>query len=143
MVGIRSWIAVALLILGIPVLAQERPAEMKLTQRYLEPVCLDGAPVKAGDRNWKLGAGAHTLALTMRNDPRPGVEANGVPGVAEVSFTLEAAHTYEVEVRASTAAFATRVWERAEWTPVVRDRTADRIISTEPQWRVSGCVVPR
>lgn len=142
--GIGSGVAV-LLMLGVPVAAKEPLAEVKVTQRYLESVCLDGAPVKPGERNWRLGVGAHSLAFTMRNDPRQGVEPHqriepkGAPGVAEVSFTLEASHKYEVEVRASAMAFSTRVWERGEWRPVVRDRTADRVISGEPQWRDSGC----
>jgi hypothetical protein len=142
--GIGPRVAV-LLMLGAPVAAEQPPAEVKLTQRYLEPVCLDGAPVKSGERNWRLGAGAHSLAFTMRNDPRQGVEPHqrlepkGPPGVAEVSFTVEAGHKYEVEIRASAMAFSSRIWERGEWKPVVRDRTADRVISGEPQWRDSGC----
>jgi hypothetical protein len=137
-------VAVLLLLSG-PVMAEAPLAEVKVTQRYLEPVCLDGAPVKPGERHWKLSPGGHSLAFTMRNDPRPGQESHQKneprpsPGVAEVSFTLEGSHKYEVEARGSAMAFSTRVWERGEWTPVVRDRTADRVTSAEPVWRDSGC----
>ena len=142
MVAVRSGVAV-LLLLGVPV--KEPVAKVKVTQRYLEPVCLDGAPIKPGERNWRLGVGPHSLAFTMRNDPRQGVEPHqrvdpkGAPGVATVSFTVEASSRYEVEVYAPAMAFSSRVWERGEWKPVVRDRTADRVISGEPQWSDSGC----
>jgi hypothetical protein len=138
------WVAV-LLVSGVSLMAEAPLVEVKVTQRYLEPVCLDGAPVRPGERQWRLSAGAHSLAFTMRNDPRQGVELHQridpkeAPGVAEVSFTLEASHKYEVEVRASAMAFSSRVWERGEWTPAVRDRTVDRVINGEPQWRDSGC----
>lgn len=142
--GIGSRV-VALLMLGVPVAAQEPLAEVKVTQRYLEPVCLDGAAIKPGERSWRLGLGPHSMALTMRNAPRPGIEphqavdAEGGPGVASISFTVEASHRYEVEARAPAAAFSWRVWKRGEWKPVVCDRTADLVISGEPQWSDSGC----
>jgi hypothetical protein len=116
------------------------PVEVKVTQKYLVPVCRDGEPVKKGERRWRLTAGTHAFAFTMRNAPRPGIpEAGAAPGVAVVQFALEAGHRYEVEVRAPAMAFSARVWKRGDWTPVVRDRTADRIVSGEPQWRDSGC----
>jgi hypothetical protein len=142
--GIRSSIVV-LFVLGVPVAAGQPLAEVKVTQRYLEPLCLNGAPVKPRERNWRLAVGAHSLAFTMRNEPRQGVEPHqrihpkGSPGVATVSFTVEANHKYEVEVRASAMAFSSRVWERGEWKPVVRDRTTNRLISGEPLWSDSGC----
>jgi len=37
-------------------------------------------------------------------------------------------------VRADSTAFSTRVWRSGEWTPVVRDRTTDRIVSSTPVW---------
>jgi hypothetical protein len=142
--GIRSSIGL-LLILGVPVAAGEPQAAVKVTQRYLEPLCLNGVAVKPGERHWRLAVGTHSLAFTMRNDARQGVElhqsihSKGAPGVATVSFTVEADHKYEVEVRASALAFSSRVWERGEWKPVVRDRTADRLISGEPLWSEAGC----
>jgi hypothetical protein len=141
--GIGPSVAV-LLMLGAPVMVMVQGglvAEVKVKQRYLEPVCLDGKPVRPGERQWELSGGAHSLSFTMRNDPRQGAEPDPkqAPGVAELSFTVEAGHKYEVEVRGPTTAFSTRVWERGEWKPVVRDRTADRVISGEPEWRDSGC----
>ena len=135
---LRPSIAVALL-LGAPLAADEPRVEVKVTQKYLEPVCLDDTAVKPGQRRWKLGRGPHTLAFTMRNAPRTGVQPKQAPGVATVSFTLEASHKYEVEVRAAAMAFSTRTWERGEWKPAVRDRTTDRVISGEPSWSDSGC----
>jgi hypothetical protein len=141
--GIGPSVAV-LLMLGAPVMVEGPVAEVKVTQRYLEPVCLDGKPVRSGERKWRLSGGAHSLSFTMRNDPQGAepherIEPKQSPGVAEVSFTVETGHRYEVEVRGPTMAFSTRVWERGEWKPVVRDRTADRVISGEPEWKDSGC----
>lgn len=137
--------AAVLFALGVSVAAAEPTADVKVAHRHLEPVCLDGAPVKPGERNWRLEPGTHSLALTMRNDPRQGMEPHqrvvpkGAPGVAAVSFNLEAGHRYEVEVRAPATAFSTRLWERGEWRPVVRDRTVDREVSGEPLWLDAGC----
>jgi hypothetical protein len=134
-----------LLLLGVSVAVKEPVVEVKVTHRCLEPVCLDGAPIKPGQRNWRLSVGPHSLAFTMRNDPRQGVEPHqrvdpkGAPGVAAVSFTVEASHSYEVEVRASAMAFSSRMWDGGEWKLVVRDRTTDRVISGEPLWSDSGC----
>jgi hypothetical protein len=61
------------------------------------------------------------------------------PGVATVRFALEAGHRYEVEVRAPALSFSWRVWVQGEWKPVVRDRTVDRIVSSEPEWTSEGC----
>lgn len=118
--------------------------EVRVTQRYLEPLCLNGASVKPGEREWTLGAGAHSLTFTMWNAPRrqaepePGIDAK-TAGMATVSFTLETGHQYEVEVRAPAATFSLRVWERGDWSPVVRDRTADRIVSGDPTWDAASC----
>lgn len=137
--------AAVLFALGVSVAADEPTADVRVTQRYLEPVCLNGAPVGAGARSWRLGAGTHSLAFTMRNDPRQGAEPHqrvapkAAPGIASVSFTLQAGHRYEVEVRAPAMAFSTRLWERGEWRPVVRDRTVDREVSGEPLWLDAGC----
>lgn len=112
-------------------------AQVKVTQRHLVPLCLNGAPVKAGTREWKLEAGTHSMAFTMRNEPRPGFvgDGNTASAVAAISFTAEPGHSYEVEVRAEAVSFSTRVWTRGEWRPVVRDRTLDRIVSGEAEWR--------
>jgi len=60
-------------------------------------------------------------------------------GFATVKFTPEVGHKYEIEVRAPTMSFPRRAWDRGTWKPVVRDRTADRIISGEPEWSATGC----
>jgi hypothetical protein len=114
--------------------------EVKVTQKYLVPLCLDGRPVESGDRRWKLASGSHSLAFTMRNSPRtevPGAEV--APGFAVVGVVLEAGHEYEVEIRAPETTFSSRVWKEGEWKPVVRNRTTDRIVSGEPEWKASGC----
>jgi hypothetical protein len=75
--------------------------EIKVTQKYLVPVCLNGRPVDSGERRWWLTPGSHTLAFTMRNTPRSAVaDAEAVPGIAVVRFMLDAEHKYEVEIRA-------------------------------------------
>jgi hypothetical protein len=121
--------------------AQPLPgAKLTVTQAHLVPTCLDGQP--AGDkRSWTLTAGDHTIAFTMRNEPRPGAAAESVesPGVATVTFTIEAGHKYEAEVRAEALTFSRRVWERGHWTPVVRDRTVDRIVGGGPRWTGDDC----
>jgi hypothetical protein len=117
--------------------------EVTVKQRYLEPVGVDGEPAKAGDRQWRLDLRTHALAFTMRNEPRPGSTASGIrPGIAVISFTPEAGHRYEVEIRAPDETYSRRVWRQGEWTPVVRDRTADRLVSTAPEWRDSACGPP-
>ena len=122
-------------------LAQPAPsAKVKVTQSHLTPTCLDGKP--AGDkRTWTLATGDHTMAFTMRNEPRSGGAAPSAesPGVATVTFGLEAGHDYEVEVRADPTTFSRRVWQPQQWTPVVRDRTTDRIVSNEPRWTGEAC----
>ena len=115
-------------------------AKVKVTQSHLVPTCLDGT--STGDqRTWTMASGEHTMAFTMRNEPRSGVGAASAdsPGVATVTFTLEAGHAYEVEVRAEPTSFSRRVWERQQWNPVVRDRTADRIVSSDPRWTGEEC----
>jgi len=64
-------LSVVLLAAGcrLPSGASEPTVEVKVTQKYLVPVCLDGAPVN-GDRHWRLTLSEHTLAFTMRNEPR-------------------------------------------------------------------------
>jgi hypothetical protein len=122
-------------------LAQPSPgARLQVTQSHLVPTCLDGSPAGA-HRAWTLPAGAHTMTFTMRNQPRPGMVAESVesPGEATVTFTIEAGHKYEAEVRAEASTFSRRVWERGHWTPVVRDRTVDRIVSSEPRWTGETC----
>ena len=114
-------------------------AEVKVTQRYLVPLCLDGSAVTAGQRRWRLPAGAHSLAFTMRSDARSAAQGNAATGVATVPFTVEAGHRYEVEVRAPVLTFSSRSWTAREWKPLVRDRTRESIVSDEPEWNGSGC----
>ena len=112
-----------------------------VTQRDLVPLCLDGAGVEADKRSWQLDQREHSLAFTMRNRPRTRApEPDKVPGVALVRFIPERGHRYEVEIRTSSpTAYSTRVWEQGTWKPVVRDRTLDRIVSSEPEWIASRC----
>lgn len=126
------------LALAALVMAEPAAGALRLTQRALVPVCLDGAPVAGGRRSWPTGAAPMTLAVTMTNRPRTGT-ADAAPGQASVTFTPEAGHRYEVEVRASTEAFARRVYAAGAWTPVVRDRTTDRIVSSAPVWVTGPC----
>jgi hypothetical protein len=115
-------------------------ARLAVTQRALVVQCFNGAPVVPRTRAWTVAAPV-TLAVTMRNQPRPGMAAadGGGPGTAIVQFTPEPGHHYEVEVRADTAAFSTRVWPKGTWTPVVRDRTSDRVVSGDPEWAAPPC----
>ncbi len=128
----------------MPIFAEQHESaarvEMKVTQKYLVPVCLNGRPVDSGERRWWLTPGSHSLAFTLRNAPRSAVaDAEAVPGIAVVRFMLDAEHRYEVEIRAPATTFTSRVWKSGEWKPVVRDRTADRLVSSEPDWLVAGC----
>ena len=122
-----------------PTAASAATAPVRITNSHLVATCLDGKTVTAGTRNWNLGAPA-SLTVTMRNEPRSGV-ANVPPGVAVITFTPEEGHRYEIEVRASATANSQRVWAQGEWTPVVRDRTTDKVVSSEPSW-LSGNPCP-
>ena len=131
--------AVLLATAGGPTFAQRDGAQLKVTQPALIVQCKDGAAVADGQRAWTVTAPV-TLAVTMRNRPRPGMApADGDPGTAIVRFSPEPGHRYEVEVRADATSFSTRVWPKGEWTPVVRDRTADRIVSSDPDWSAPPC----
>jgi hypothetical protein len=124
-----------------PAPAQER-ADLRVTQRYLVPLCLDGHAVTAHQRRWKVGPGEHTLVFTMHNDPRPGMGGNEEPGRAAIHFTAAAGGRYEVETRAGTLTYSRRVWKEGEWKPVVRERRSDTLVSSEPTWsdsNASGC----
>ena len=123
---------------AVVLLAAAPAGSLKVTQRHLVAVCLDGAPVRAGTRSWTLGAAPVTLVATMRNRPRAGV-ADADPGHAQVTFTPEPGHRYEIEVGAPSSAFAQRVFARDEWTPVVRNRTTDRVVSSEVRWVAAAC----
>jgi hypothetical protein len=112
--------------------------KVTITQRALVPLCVNSAPANNA-RQWTVESGPMTLALTMKNQPRPGIK-NEPPGVAVISFVPEPGHVYEVEVRAEPSSYSRRVWPAQEWTPVVRDRTTDRIVSTDPDWQYAGCV---
>lgn len=111
---------------------------LRVTQRHLVPVCLDAAPVAAGTRSWRTGDTTMAITFTMRNQPRAGT-ADAAAGYATISFTPEVGHRYEVEVRSTPQAFSRRVWPEGAWTPVVRDRTIDRIVSGEPVWGSPSC----
>jgi hypothetical protein len=133
----RGWL-LPTLVLAVLATAATAGVEVKVTQKYLVPVCLDGAPVNE-DRHWRLALSEHTFAFTMKNVPRHAAAEAGSPGFALIRFTPEAGHRYEVEVRAPETSFSTRVWSRGEWKPVVRDRTTDEIVSGKPEWRDEAC----
>ena len=108
-------------------------AEVNITQKLLVPGCVDGTPMKAYQRRWRLELRPQAASFTMGSDARQA-------GFATVRFTPEAGHKYEVEVRTDDAmAFARRLFARGTWKPVVRDRTADRIVSGEPEWSDVAC----
>jgi hypothetical protein len=114
-------------------------ADVKVTQKYLWPLCLNGAPVTPGERRWRLPLQTQSLAFTMRSTGQGAAAPDGGAGVALVHFTPEAGHRYEIEVRAPAASYSYRAWKQGEWKPVVRDRTSDRIVSDEPAWTNSAC----
>ena len=127
-----SYAVLMLLVASCAVAGPTAAARVRLTNSHLVATCVDGKAVAVRTRDWHFAAPA-TLTLTMRNEPRPGID-NAAPGLATITFTPEDGHRYEVEVRASAAANSQRVWRQGEWTPVVRDRTTDRVVSSEPQW---------
>lgn len=131
-------LTVMLVVLTIAAPVAAPAGSLTVTQRHLVPVCRGAASVPAGTRSWPIGEGPLALTFTMRNQPRTG-RAGAEPGYATVTFTPEAGHRYEVEVRAAPQTFSTRVWTEGHWAPVVRDRTADRLVSTEPVWGPPPC----
>ncbi|HYE84852.1 MAG TPA: hypothetical protein VEA16_00755 [Vicinamibacterales bacterium] len=112
-------------------------AEVRVSNSHLVVTCVAGQSVANTPRRWNL-AQPTAFTFTMRNQPRPGIE-NREPGLAVISFTPQAGHEYEIEVRSDASAFSRRVWTKGEWKPVVRDRTTDRIVSSEPVWIERGC----
>lgn len=122
------------------VLAVVPAGSLKVTQRHLVAVCLDAAPVRVGARSWNTGTTAMALTVTMRNQPRPGI-AEAAAGYATVTFTPEAGHRYEIEVRAAPQTFSQRVWPEGAWTPVVRDHTDNRLVGSVPVWGPPPCPV--
>lgn len=112
------------------------PARLRVTQGALVVVCKDGGASR--ERAWTLPTQPVTLVTTMTNAPRSGI-ANAEPGHARITFTPEAGHRYQLEVRADAAAFSRRVFAREAWAPVVRDRTLDRVVSSAPEWTDGRC----
>jgi hypothetical protein len=113
-------------------------ARLAITHRDLVPECLDGSSVPTGRRSWTIAPGRVSLVLSMRSQPRPAGQQPD-SGRATISFSAEANHRYEVEVRAEQEAYSTRVWRAGEWQPVVRDRTTDRVVSDPARWVEAGC----
>ena len=114
--------------------------DVKVTHHYLQPLCLNGTPVKANKRRWQVPVQSQTLTFTMKNEPRePVPQPVPKPGIAVVRFTPQPGHRYEVEVRAPLETYSARVWEKGKWAPVVRDRTLDSLVSSEPEWIETGC----
>jgi hypothetical protein len=135
------FLSTALLAVVEPTATSGVEVEVKVTQKYLVPVCLDDALLKPGqsDRHWRLTASEHTFIFTMRNEPRHAAVPEVSPGFAVVRFTPEAGHRYEVEVRAAETSFSTRAWKQGEWKPVIRDRTSEAIVSSDPEWSEAPC----
>ncbi len=129
-----SLVPLVLLSLGPP---QASAVPVRVTQKSLVAQCLDGVEIANGHRRWEVTPGEHALVVTMRNQPRPGVRSAD-PGVARIRFTLVPGHRYEVEVRAPGTSFSSRVWTKGDWTPVVRDRTTEAIVSGEVEWIAGG-----
>jgi len=125
------------LLLLLSVAAATAPADVRVTHSHLVVTCVDGQRVDGKTRQWHPSR-LMSLTFTMRNEPRPGV-ANHEPGIAVISFSPEVNHRYEIETRADVESYSTRVWKQGEWKPVVRDRTTDAIVSSEPRWIERGC----
>ena len=115
------------------------PADLRVSHSHLIATCINGKPID-GERHWRVTAPV-SITATMQNEPRAGV-GNAAPGFAVIDFTPEPGHRYEIEVRGAAMMFSCRVWPRGEWKAVVRDRTTDRVVSSEPRWTESGCGVP-
>ncbi len=123
-----------------PAAGQTAPVQVSVRQKALVPLCLDGTPVAAGTREWRLAPAEHTLSFTMQNRPRSGAPGTSPdPGIAALHVTLDAGHTYEIEVRAPAMTYAEREWTAGSWIPVVRDRTVDAIVSGDPVWQRTAC----
>ena len=125
------------LLLSLSVAVATAPADVRITHSHLVVTCVDGQRVDGKTREWHPSR-PMSLTFTMRNEPRRGI-ANAEAGLAVISFSPEVNHRYEIEVRADGAAYSTRVWKRGAWKPVVRDRTTDEIVSSEPGWIERGC----
>jgi hypothetical protein len=115
-------------------------SEVRITQKHLVPVCVDGQPVTGPARRFALTPGEHTLLATMRNAPRTGVGTGADAGYALVRFTVKPGARYEVEVRADDpASYSRREWIRGEWRPAVRERQPqDGVVSGDPEWTADG-----
>jgi hypothetical protein len=124
-----------LAVLGAAAQNEVARAEVKITQKHLVAVCLDGAAVNTRERKWRLEVRPHAVSFTMGKD-------TGRAGYATVRFTPEDGHKYDIEVRAPAMSFSQRAWDRGDWKPVVRDRTANQIVSGEPEWSDSVCPPP-
>ena len=138
----RFWLVPTLILCAFLRLhAQEQPTiHVKITQKHLMALCLNQKPVKEGTRSWDLPLKEHSMAFTMKNEPRVGNSKPGVdPGVALIHFTLVSGHQYEIEVRGPSESYSTRVWRKTEWKPVVRDRTSGLIVSSDPEWVDTDC----
>jgi hypothetical protein len=115
-------------------------SEVRITQKHLVAVCVDGQAVTGAARRFALTAGEHTLVATMRNAPRPGRGTGQDAGHALVRFTVKPGARYEVEVRADAETYSRREWTRGDWRPAVREREpSDRLVSGDPEWTDGTC----
>ena len=60
--------AIAAIALLGPSTAPVPRVDVKITQKYLIPVCLNGAPIKAHERRWRLAVRPHAASFTMGSD---------------------------------------------------------------------------
>ncbi len=134
---VSAFLSLLALLGGTSLAAGANDARLVVTQRALVVQCLNGAAVPDGRRSWTVTEPV-TLAVTMRNQPRSGISAAD-SGTAVVQFTPEPGDRYEVEVRSDATRFAVRVWPQGQWTPVVRDRTTDAVVSGPPEWTAPPC----
>jgi hypothetical protein len=89
---VTKFVAALVLFVPMPFQADDSASgvEVKVTQKHLVPVWLDGRKVDAGERVWRLVPGSHALAFTMHNAPRHALaEADVPPGIAVVRFVLD------------------------------------------------------
>jgi hypothetical protein len=143
----RLLVVLAALLLAGDIHAQSAAAaptaSLRITQRALVAMCMNDVPVESSKRRWTIGPQEVRLTVTMRNEPRHAHEVAGPAGRAAIAFRPEPGHRYEIEVRADSQSFARRVWTARNWTPVVRDRTTEQIVSTPPDWSPAACLPTR
>jgi hypothetical protein len=138
-VAFTGVVLLAAVLVDPPTTSAQSTADVRITNKYLRVVCLDGTAAAGAQRKWALPTREVSATFTMHNQPREGRPGSDA-GFASLTFTLEPGHKYEIEVRAEPTSYSSRVWTKGEWRPVVRDRTTSTIVSGEPRWvSAPGC----